>query len=67
MKILRKVILFASGILALVNLVGVFLDAVTLHWRSIPWALLRVAGWTAVCVYLIRLDRRDAGASSGKS
>ena len=60
MKILRKIILFVSGILALVNLVGVFLDVVTLHWLAIPWKLLHVAGWAAVCVFMILLDRRGA-------
>ena len=64
MKIIRKIILFVSGILALRYLVGVFLDMVTFHWRAIPWALLQMAGWTAVCVYLILLDRQGAAPSS---
>ncbi|MCX5795928.1 MAG: hypothetical protein NTY77_10570 [Elusimicrobia bacterium] len=58
MRLLRKIMLFACGVLALINLVGLVLDLVTLHWLGAGWALLRAAGWAAVCVYLIRLDRR---------
>jgi len=64
MKLLRKILLFASGAFALLNLAGALLDLVTLHWVAAGWALLRAAGWTAVCVYLIRLDRRAAAAAA---
>ena len=63
MKLLRKIILFASGALALVNLVGVLLHLVTFHWGAIPMALLRLAGWTAVCVFMIRLERGGAASA----
>jgi hypothetical protein len=67
MKPLRKLILFATGILALVNLVGLFLDVLTLSWRAMPWKLLHVAGWAAICVYMIILDRRGAASPPEKS
>ena len=64
MKLLRKVILFVSGALALINLVGLLLHLVTFHLVGALWSLLRVAGWSAVCVYLIRLERSAASSSS---
>ncbi|MDD5630278.1 MAG: hypothetical protein PHU21_14525 [Elusimicrobia bacterium] len=60
MKIFRRIIMFATGILALVNLVGVVLVVMTRNWGALPWALLRLAIWAGICVYLIRLDRRAA-------
>lgn len=64
MKLVRKLLVFSTGILALVDLVGVFLDVLILHWRSVPWALLKAAFWAAACVYLVILDRRAGGAAA---
>jgi hypothetical protein len=66
MKLLRKIILFASGALALVNLAGLLLHLATFHLAGALWSLLRAAGWGAVCVYMIRLERSAAASSSGK-
>jgi hypothetical protein len=66
MKPLRKLLIFVIGILALVDLVGVFLDVLLLHWRSIPWALLKTAFWAACCVTLIIVDRRGIAPAPEK-
>ena len=66
MKLLRKIILFVSGAFALINLVGLLLHLVTFHLGGALWSLLGAAGWTAVCVYMIRLERSAAASSSGK-
>jgi hypothetical protein len=57
MKVLRRILLFVSGILALIDLGSVFLAVVTLGWGSIPWRLLKLAFWAALCVYLINQER----------
>jgi len=64
MRLLRKAMLLASGILALIYLVGLFLAVVTLRWSVLPGTLLRLALWTALCVYLIRRERRQVAPPS---
>lgn len=64
MRIIRKILVFLTGVLALVNLVGAFLDVIILHWRSVPWALVRTAIWAGLCIYLVVLDRRDSAPAS---
>ena len=58
MRILRKVILVIVGLLALANLFVVIVAVLMRNWTGLPGALLRVAIFGGLCVYLIRLDRR---------
>jgi O-antigen/teichoic acid export membrane protein len=63
MRTLRKLLMYASAVFALINLVGVVLALLTLNWAGAGWSLLRAAGWTAVCVYLLRLEKNAAPPS----
>jgi uncharacterized membrane protein YccC len=66
MKLIRRIILFVCGAFALIDLGGVLLHLVTFHWVKALWALLYAAGWGAVCVYMIRLERNSTASSSGQ-
>ena len=60
MRILRKVVMYASAVFSVINLVGVVLELLTLSLTGALWALLRAAGWAAVCVYMLRLEKNAA-------
>ena len=65
MKIFRKVVLYAAGFFALINLAGLIMTMAALRWSAVPWAILRLAIWVGICLYLIYLDRRSAPPPAG--
>ena len=57
MKILRRIILVVAALFALLNLGRAAWDLVTLHWISMTWALIKLAIWAGICVYIIRQEK----------
>lgn len=62
MKILRMIMLIGTGLLALVQVVGLVLHVAAAEYQAIPWTLVRLAVWGGLCWYVYGLIKKDAAA-----
>lgn len=64
MRILRKIFLFVSAAFALFDLLRTAKNLLTFHPLNACWSLLFAAGWAAVFIYLLRLEKNAAAPAA---